>query len=151
MRQTEKYQFNLIDPEDHFLPDPLNENMEKVETAISACPHIVAGSYVGTGTYGSNNPCTLTFDFEPKLVMVYSASMGFCGGSYGSKADCSQFIAPRGAASASRVSSGSLYITDYFSWDGNAFSWYSSSNASSPTGALQLNKEGSTYCYLAIG
>lgn len=26
-------------------------------------------SYVGTGTYGSSNPCSLTFDFPPKIVI----------------------------------------------------------------------------------
>lgn len=26
-------------------------------------------SYVGTGTYGADNPCSLTFDFAPKVVM----------------------------------------------------------------------------------
>ena len=30
-------------------------------------------SYVGTGTYGKNNPCNLTFDFPPKLVIISSA------------------------------------------------------------------------------
>lgn len=32
---------------------------------------IATGSYVGTGTYGSGNPNTLTFEFEPKIVIVY--------------------------------------------------------------------------------
>lgn len=31
---------------------------------------IQTGSYVGTGTYGKNNPCSLTFDFAPKFVMI---------------------------------------------------------------------------------
>lgn len=30
-------------------------------------------SYVGTGTYGSSNPNSLTFDFVPKLVIISSA------------------------------------------------------------------------------
>ena len=34
MQQTEKYQFNLIEPSDTFSPDPLNENMEKVEVQL---------------------------------------------------------------------------------------------------------------------
>lgn len=29
-----------------------------------------SGSYVGTGTYGSQNPTSLTFSFEPKLVVI---------------------------------------------------------------------------------
>lgn len=30
------------------------------------------GSYIGTGTYGSSNPCEVTFDFEAKLFMIFS-------------------------------------------------------------------------------
>lgn len=29
-----------------------------------------SGSYVETGTYGSQNPTSLTFSFEPKLVVI---------------------------------------------------------------------------------
>lgn len=36
MQQTEKYQFNLIEPSDTFSPDSLNENMEKVEAQFDA-------------------------------------------------------------------------------------------------------------------
>ena len=31
---------------------------------------VETGSYVGTGTYGINNPCSLTLPFEPKLFIV---------------------------------------------------------------------------------
>ena len=30
---------------------------------------IQTGSYVGTGTYGKDNPCSLTFDFAPKFII----------------------------------------------------------------------------------
>ena len=33
---------------------------------------IATGSYVGTGTYGASNPCSLTFPFVPKVVVVVS-------------------------------------------------------------------------------
>ena len=33
MQQTSKYQFNLVDATDDFSPEPLNQNMEKVEEA----------------------------------------------------------------------------------------------------------------------
>lgn len=32
---------------------------------------IQTGSYVGTGTYGSSNPCSLTFDFKPQLIVIW--------------------------------------------------------------------------------
>ena len=31
---------------------------------------IATGSYVGTGTYGSSNPNSLTFDFKPKALFI---------------------------------------------------------------------------------
>lgn len=34
-------------------------------------PHVAIGRYMGTGTKGVNNPTTLTFDFAPKIVMVF--------------------------------------------------------------------------------
>ena len=34
---------------------------------------IQTGSYVGTGTTGANNPCSLTFNFRPLLLFVYSS------------------------------------------------------------------------------
>lgn len=40
-----------------------------LDNAVTA-PGIETGSYVGTGTYGSSNPNSLTFEFEPKLVII---------------------------------------------------------------------------------
>ncbi len=34
MQQTNKYKLNLIEKDDTFSPDPLNDNMEKVERAL---------------------------------------------------------------------------------------------------------------------
>ena len=34
-------------------------------------PRIETGSYVGTGTSGASNPCSLTFDFTPKIVLMH--------------------------------------------------------------------------------
>lgn len=36
----------------------------------SRVPVIYTTSYVGTGTYGKNNPNTLTFDFVPEMVII---------------------------------------------------------------------------------
>lgn len=38
---------------------------------------VAAGSYDGTDTYGSGKPNTLTFDFEPYLVLLRSNGYGF--------------------------------------------------------------------------
>ena len=37
---------------------------------VTGACQIQTGSYVGTGTYGSSNPCKLTFNFVPKVVVI---------------------------------------------------------------------------------
>lgn len=52
MQQTEKYQLNLIEKDDVFSLDPLNENMEKVEGALSAATaHADAGDAAVTAAF----------------------------------------------------------------------------------------------------
>lgn len=38
---------------------------------VTGNARIATGSYVGTGVYGANNPTSITFEFEPKLVFVH--------------------------------------------------------------------------------
>jgi len=42
-----------------------------LQTAVGGKARIEVGSYVGTGTYGADNPCSLTCSFAPKFVWVY--------------------------------------------------------------------------------
>ena len=37
---------------------------------VTGACQIQTGSYVGTGTYGSSNPCKLTFNFVPKALFI---------------------------------------------------------------------------------
>ena len=39
---------------------------------------IQTGSYVGTGTYGADNPCSLTFNMIPKILFVYEENQPIC-------------------------------------------------------------------------
>ena len=86
MQQTEKYQFNLIETSDTFSPDPLNENMEKLEAALDAvtahadagdaaldarlrvfeAKHFVIEGYTGDGT--ANREFMLGFD--PQMAII---------------------------------------------------------------------------------
>ena len=92
---------------------------------------IYTGSYVGTGTYGSSNPNTLTFPFEPKILVV---------GNYW------QFTAPYGCPSAPCMGSGNSVGGVNLNWSGNSVSWHSTRNDTQ-----QLNESGKTYYYLTIG
>lgn len=39
-------------------------------SSIVTGARIETGSYVGTGTYGASNPCSLTFEFQPKIFAI---------------------------------------------------------------------------------
>ncbi len=101
MQQTGKYQFNLIETSDAFSPDPLNENMEKVEAQFDAArAEAAAGDEaldqrvtalearpLVTGTYEGTNGSVATFQvvklgFTPRLVAVYLAESAACFSHY---------------------------------------------------------------------
>lgn len=94
---------------------------------------IATGSYTGTGTYGQSNPCSLTFNFQPKIVVVTADS---------TTADFGVFIrycSMMGAASSvSRFNS--------VSWGTTSVSWYGQYGEH-----YQLNESGIYYYWTAIG
>ena len=85
------------------------------------------GSYVGTGTSGPNGACSLTFDFEPCLLLVANYIY-----------DPVVLIRPNTSSSAGTVT-----------WGKQSVSWYVSSY-SDPSGA-QFNTKDITYYYIAFG
>lgn len=113
-----------------------------LDNAISAAK-IETGSYVGTGTYGADNPCSITFDFEPKLIIITaSTSSGYLATGffvYG----LMNFIGLR-----SNSTSGGNATAWYgsVSWDGNTVSFNASSHAMN-----QFNESGRTNYYVAVG
>lgn len=48
-------------------------SLDALATAMGGAK-IQTGSYTGTGTYGSSNPCSLTFDFVPQLFTLFSSN-----------------------------------------------------------------------------
>ena len=47
---------------------------------VNSRAKIATGSYVGTGTYGASNPCSLTFDFSPNLILFFPKFVSSVGG-----------------------------------------------------------------------
>ena len=97
---------------------------------------IAVGSYTGTGTYGSSNPNSLTFAFEPKLV--------FIGLKDQRPPVCAFAISGQTTFSKTNVDSSSQ--TNRCSFSGNSFTWYNEIDAD-----IQFNISNRTYCYVAIG
>ena len=109
---------------------------EYVEGKLAECGNckIYTGSYVGTGTYGENNPNTLTFPFEPKFVWVG--------------------VSPTGGGSGALLWHEGISVNYQYTYEevinisqsGNTLSWY---NTKKPE--YQYNKANSTYYYLILG
>ena len=96
---------------------------------------ITTGSYTGTGTYGSSNPNSLTFDFEPKLLIVNNAGdLEF----YYSNSLC--YIKGTNTFGGQNGN-----VVKHLSANGNTVSWYSLYYNE------QLNASGKVYYYIAIG
>lgn len=101
-------------------------------------------SYVGTGTYGSSNPNSLTFDFVPKMVIVALSkdkdnNPNVMPSPY--QGWRNMFLWIYGMKKTTTSTSDIEFIND-----GKNFSWYAYSYASN-----QCNESGSTYTAVAIG
>ena len=99
MQQTNKYKLNLIEKDDTFSPDPLNDNMEKVEGALEGVTvHADAGDaaeaqaradadadldqriqvfeahHVAVGTYTpqKNTVTNVDIGFSPSLILIHA-------------------------------------------------------------------------------
>ena len=47
---------------------------------VNSRAKVATGSYTGTGTYGASNPCSLTFDFSPNLILFFPKLVISVGG-----------------------------------------------------------------------
>lgn len=120
---------------------------------------IEVGSYVGTGTYGSSNPCSVSASFPIKQLIVFGKVYAGTGkyfpiyyDSNKSSYSMHDILLTTSFASRRGIYKGtSSYDLDYSfgkkSADGKTFSWYSSGNDAS----FQLNESAVTYYYIAIG
>lgn len=97
-------------------------------------------SYVGTGTYGSSNPNSLTFDFVPKMVIVVSTTTNDPRPSNNGWENMLLWVT---GIYRTRVSG--AYVP--FSQNGKTLSWHSGSNGSN----YQCNVSGAKYTAIAIG
>ena len=97
---------------------------------------IATGSYTGTGTYGSSNPNSLTFDFDPKLVFISLKDQrpSVCA------------FAINGQTTFSKTNADDSSQTNRCSFSRNLFTWYNEIDAD-----IQFNIFNRTYCYVAIG
>ena len=101
-----------------------------------------SGSYVGTGTYGPSNPCSITFSFKPKIVIFPNNTVHNARGKSMIAVDC--------LTTSYQDVDGTLGYEVHAKFDTttNTLYWYASTRANE---FHQLNGAGETYYWVAIG
>lgn len=126
---------------------------ETFKTSITKRACIASGSYVGNGKYGEANPNTLTFDFPPKVIMIYGNVRDYTNskGKYTVIALCDS-----GEYRCHTNVDGKTY--GIMSVNGNTVSWYTTNTYDANyeeyapfVPCSQMNGEGETYYYVAFG
>ena len=117
-----------------------NADNQKLDDALAARAQLATGSYTGTGKFGSANPNTLTFPFEPKFVFVTHQS----GEWY--RQTLAGIRGMTGAYVYQSVLNSDYYNRATLTWDGKKLKWYNSGGA-----YYQLNESNAKYFYIAIG
>lgn len=127
--------FTLFTKDDLPAMAAFNEKLQAIFDDAESKAKIEVGSYVGTGTYGSSNPNTLTFGFEPKLVIIGPYNFRNC------------FVWVYGATNVgtSLDGDGAGYGC-VVSLNDKTLSYYSGDSSGS-----QLNVKSEIYHYIAIG
>lgn len=126
----------------------VNDALRTLDSKFAGRAQLAAGSYVGTGTYGENAPCSLTFGFVPDILFVSGLWLASDSTGYETR-----ILIPSGV---SDFSPGGLQAPEVtVSFAGQTVKWYAESMHSnthpSDYGAQQANKKGETYHWLAIG
>ena len=130
MNETVNLHLPQFEASDRIMRTDFNDAFAAIDEAV---PRIVTGSYVGDGAYGRDNICSLTFDFEPKLIII-------CG-----EIETSMLVLMRGCTLP-------LYHHQEYhnrmctvTWSGGTVSWWSTYSA-----ATQMNGGGWKYHYVAF-
>lgn len=113
---------------------------------------IAKGSYVGTGTYGSSNPNSLTFGFEPQVLFIsgkpvsWGTNLPNIGQIINNKTstECIVGFSYGSDNGASAGGTGSPRML-HGMFDNKTITWFANSEP------VQLNTKGVTYEYIAIG
>ncbi|MBQ3557125.1 MAG: hypothetical protein IJA11_04955 [Oscillospiraceae bacterium] len=143
---TPAYGLNQWSLDDNFVMEDFNTDNRNIEQALlelkAALPKFQSGSYVGTGTGGAGTPNSLTFDFEPKLVILVQETK--------QSDNMAPTVCIRGMTQMVSAGDPGNYPEFrpepfYMSWDGNTFSWYAT------YATYQFNRKDTTYHYMAIG
>ena len=142
--KTANYELNQWVSTDYFMMSDFNADNLAIDTALAQKANISFGTYIGTGSAGSSSKKELTFSFTPVVVIVAGA-----GGRDSEKHEVSAvFIRNHTTGTYTTAKNGEAKCVELScSWNGKKLSFYSSSG----TALEQLNAQGESYNYIALG
>ena len=123
----------------------LKSLVNNAQTSADGKAKIQTGSYIGTGTYGSDNPCSLIFESIPKFVYIKSFDSSYAGFFLPfTLTDSFTFCAYQGFTENEGLQSSNLHAK----FKNLTLSWYSA--GAYRDAKYQFNTSGKKYCYIAI-
>ena len=141
----------------------ITQNNLAAQTSALGFAKIATGSYVGTGTFGVNNPCSLTFPFSPKILIFFERHRlvnndGPFDMLTPSLSSIGNYGVPRiwlantnyQITHSLRDTYGDDGVYVQVSW-GVTTQWYAIGQSDEADASTQLNTSGQTYDYCAIG
>ena len=117
----------------------------KLSPITSKLSNLATGTYTGTGTAGSNNKNSLTFDFEPLMLIVYQSDIGLCPYA-GQSAWFNSFFWGHGQTTVYVTNTNGRY-QNTVAVDNKTINWYNTSN----NATFQLNVNNTVYNYICLG
>lgn len=129
---------------DPVLRSDFNSDNKKIDAALKYMPRFVAGSYIGNGLHGEENPRTLSFTFLPMLVII-------TGDSTGGIVPGSVFIRGQEFSDGIGNYDNPAYgMALHLTWGDDHVTWYSTAT-DDDAADRHLNRNGQTYRYFALG
>lgn len=120
-------------------------SLAQLVTAMQAA-RIIAGTYIGTGTYGQSSPTSITAPFPPKMAVIFrDGNDGLKPSASSWSSGCAFWSYPQATVC---VDGFSAVRTLQFSVSGNTLQWFSEDASRADD---QLNWSGSKYYYLILG
>lgn len=142
--KTENYSLNQWVSTDYFMMSDFNADNLAIDTALAEKANISSGTYIGNGTAGAASPVSLSFAFNPAIVVVTGP-----GGKDGEAHEVSAvFIRNHTAGAYTAAINGEAECVELAcSWNGHELSFHSAAGSA----LEQLNAQGESYGYVAIG
>lgn len=128
----------------------LQSALQSLTTTVNGKPNMQIVSYVGTGTYGVSNPCSITASFPIDVAFMLSDRTGTSPVENNTGSVCimvSSYLSATSYSSGFGFSwAGTYPCYGKRSLDRKTFYWYNSSAAN-----MQFNVSGNTYYVLCVG